>query len=920
MAVSMATAMTLSSMSTAFALNVDGKDISGAQIGDKFYSLEYITQQTDNFAEIVATAGSDIILDVNGVSANLGAFLTSGTDLDFDTWAADPANQTLPNPAVIVNGDGSETQIVEELSVESVSAVTSTEIKVIFNKDLVNETVKPSNFTIVEKDNEYNEPYIDAVKVAGNVVTMTLGDSLADATTYVVTVNGIAEGSVEVTYNKAIPASVVVTTDKLPSSGSAQLAAKVYDASGNDVTGDFTVSYETNQTTSVVATDGSIADVTYIDGNLIGKAYVTKEDGTKVYSTQFVLVAEDVKAVTYEGFTIDADGEVADYSALAADDIKTSIKLDETTMYLFPFVKDQFDGQYGTNVTSDGYFTFESKNPTVLVINETNGALTPVAEGTATIVISDTNSDFKKSIAVEVKAAAKATTIEVAETSISISDSAPNKAVKVTVKDQYGDAVVGATVAVAIDEEDGNDIVDATMSGETDADGEATLTIDPKAKGTETIVLSNGTGDDKIETSISVEVLEAGTVVTGYVIENSADDNVLDVADATDNQLTLTLYPVDADGNIAGDSVDADWTFKDADDTTIVNGDNNAGVVDWAETSKVVTVDANEKGTVTATAKVGTLEVATFDITVVDSTPQLGSVSLTKNTLALNESDSNALTAVLENIVGKDTEGNPYDKDNDGTADVLDDAEIAAIYSSNTGVISSDTNLDGSGDALTINAAGTTTLTITFEDVLNIDPISVKVNVADDVAPTTQDSVFASAQVVKGGATVTLNQAPADGNTAWFAPAGTTTFTEGATMTKLVGDGTATDITSPATEGTYKLFVVDTAGNISTASTATLTVDDTAPTAAINTESATAIAIDITDSSDVTTTLDSQTIQKEAVSINAQNASSVDFAITSASGGLVSGDTFTFTITDEAGNSNTYDATYDGTNWSIAVQ
>ena len=49
--------------------------------------------------------------------------------------------------------------------------------------------------------------------------------------------------------------------------------------------------------------------------------------------------------------------------------------------------------------------------------------------------------------------------------------------------------------------------------------------------------------------------------------------------------------------------------------------------------------------------------------------------------------------------------------------------------------------------------------------------------------------------------------------------------------------GTATSITAPTTEGDYRLFVIDAAGNYSSASTAVLTVDNTAPTAAITYDS-----------------------------------------------------------------------------------
>lgn len=44
----------------------------------------------------------------------------------------------------------------------------------------------------------------------------------------------------------------------------------------------------------------------------------------------------------------------------------------------------------------------------------------------------------------------------------------------------------------------------------------------------------------------------------------------------------------------------------------------------------------------------------------------------------------------------------------------------------------------------------------------------------------------------------------------WFAPAGTTTFAKGPTMTKAVGD--ATLIAVPVTAGIYKLSVVSAEG------------------------------------------------------------------------------------------------------------
>ena len=86
-----------------------------------------------------------------------------------------------------------------------------------------------------------------------------------------------------------------------------------------------------------------------------------------------------------------------------------------------------------------------------------------------------------------------------------------------------------------------------------------------------------------------------------------------------------------------------------------------------------------------------------------------------------------------------------------------------------------------------------------------------------------QDYVFpASCAAPKGTATLPIRSSGDAGNTVWFAPAGTTTFAEGANMTKTAG--TATSIGVPTTAGTYKLFVVDSQGKKSGESSALLRV------------------------------------------------------------------------------------------------
>ncbi|WP_167859721.1 S-layer homology domain-containing protein [Paenibacillus cymbidii] len=111
----------------------------------------------------------------------------------------------------------------------------------------------------------------------------------------------------------------------------------------------------------------------------------------------------------------------------------------------------------------------------------------------------------------------------------------------------------------------------------------------------------------------------------------------------------------------------------------------------------------------------------------------------------------------------------------------------------------------------------------------NVSPESAATLTVDNSVSSVQNTVFASNRTVKGGAPVTIVSSNVATNEIWFAPASAKSFTAGPTMTK-AADGLATTINAPTTAGTYKLFVKTAAGDISPASTAALTVDNTPPT------------------------------------------------------------------------------------------
>ena len=94
----------------------------------------------------------------------------------------------------------------------------------------------------------------------------------------------------------------------------------------------------------------------------------------------------------------------------------------------------------------------------------------------------------------------------------------------------------------------------------------------------------------------------------------------------------------------------------------------------------------------------------------------------------------------------------------------------------------------------------------------------------DTTAPTSQNTVLAANITVTGGAAVAIASSGNISNNVWLAVVGTTTFAVNpATMTK-ANDGTALSIDAPTDPGTYYIYVIDQAGNVSVPSTAAITV------------------------------------------------------------------------------------------------
>ncbi|MBC3805042.1 hypothetical protein GH808_11425 [Acetobacterium fimetarium] len=163
---------------------------------------------------------------------------------------------------------------------------------------------------------------------------------------------------------------------------------------------------------------------------------------------------------------------------------------------------------------------------------------------------------------------------------------------------------------------------------------------------------------------------------------------------------------------------------------------------------------------------------------------------------------------------------------NDKIAFALVDGGGAANYDSAT------VKLGVTADKTTFKAGSTFKAVVTTSNGLSK---TIDFAVTSATLPASINLVSNTDVSKKGGASVTLGSAPATTKTAWLAPDGTTSFSEGSTMTKLVGDGAATTILAPTTEGNYFVYIVDAKGNISAASDNKVIVDNTLPTISVAT-------------------------------------------------------------------------------------
>ena len=429
-----------------------------------------------------------------------------------------------------------------------------------------------------------------------------------------------------------------------------KLALDYLDKEGNVIPAaqlptDLTVSYVDNK--DVFNTDGTIKNKDKIPASGSIKVVATvKSTAANINLTQefevTVVAANDWASVTDAKLVFNTD--VTGTVAVVGDSIK-----------LVPTVATKNDGTKLEGDTAPTDWSAQvksvtSSNITVLTAAKSSNdiSLTPITAGTATVTV-ELNSGYKFEKVITVNEEARqATKITAEQEKLTLSSTVSSGNVKVTVVDQYGDPVKGKTVYAYPTATGTKAIVSQAQTSATDEKGEATLSLTAlgtATTGTDTVKLSieNDAQKDGLGT-LTVEYAKAGNVAT-YDVRIAADslskDATIDTYNTDDNALKLEFIGKDAAGVVAAiyDKTTMGTTYTvSSSDTAIAEAS-----VDGTGKIEVTPVKA---GTATIHVKEGNIVRATFEVTVTDSTPAVGTIALKEGAqILVSASTAKTLTA-----------------------------------------------------------------------------------------------------------------------------------------------------------------------------------------------------------------------------------------------------------------------------------
>lgn len=494
-------------------------------------------------------------------------------------------------------------------------------------------SLKTTDFKITNTSNNVVYAVKDVTVDAKDAtkVTLTTYMEMKDAKEYTVEYDGTTQ---KFTATDGVVVTLGLDKTQIDAATETEIQAQAKDANGVVVGtykyGDAKVTMTVNVTNGYMtgtklylnkAGDTATVDLTYHKGtyDTTGKEEVIEQKGITV-------TAVDPEKVTVAGWAVKVG------AANSTFDKVTETKLavgDTKTAYV------QVTNSKNEKSVDLSAYTVESSNKDALILGSLdlkNGKIEVIAvkEGTSYILVKDAKTGaVVTTLAVNVVAARKASSIELDKTAVTISKSInETAAVKVTVKDQYGEALTVANGKVETLSYTANGTTVNNNATFNDTFVKDTYTFDSKSAAVGTYVVkisANG-----LSRTTNVTVAEADKkATTSYAFEMS--DNKADAvitADATKNT-TITAQIFQLNGGVKNAKVtDVTATLTDA------NGKDTALTPDK---DGVVTVKVND---LTSGEK---LAAGTYKLTVKPTDPTSKIPTFTRNIVV---SDSQAAVTV----------------------------------------------------------------------------------------------------------------------------------------------------------------------------------------------------------------------------------------------------------------------------------
>ncbi|WP_313127981.1 Ig-like domain-containing protein [Anaerocolumna sp.] len=326
----------------------------------------------------------------------------------------------------------------------------SAELKLTFSKDAAD--VKATDIAIV--NNETNLVYpVKSVEANGKELTVTTYSKMVDGKVYTVT---NADKKLEFTATNNVVASLAISPATVAFNTATTMKVATVDAKGvildeykyGEVS-DYKLQFAIETTQGYTAGnelllyakgDTAKATATY-------HTYEYDTNGLEVgaIKTELTITAVDKTAVNVKEHKYTIATETPDWKNLKAN---TRLAINDTEYTLFLYV---LRNDSDANVANE--YTLTSSNSDILIVNDNgNGSasVTAVAQGSAYALVKDKDGNVVFSLPVSIVAKREAGNLTLGESTISLSNASAakdNKAVTVTIKDQYGDDMKSATTA-----------------------------------------------------------------------------------------------------------------------------------------------------------------------------------------------------------------------------------------------------------------------------------------------------------------------------------------------------------------------------------------------------------------------------------------------------------------------------------------